>query len=367
MKMKNRFVMPLKNLRLTAPKNRARVEPLPGRRFEVKNDAADPDTTELYLYDEIGWWGTTANDFAGALASIKTPNLRLRVNSPGGDIMDGVAIYNLLAQHPANVHVSIDSLAASIASVICMAGDDVSIAHNGMMMIHRASGLAQGDADDMQAMKDLLEMCENSMIVPAYAAKTGMDATDLVAMMKAETWMDSATAVEKGFADRVAGDSEAKALIRPGLFAHTPKQFLNADGEWTCAAKKDLPIDEKDSWDGGAAAERIFEHAGFNGSSPNSEMARGYFLAYDKAKPTEKGSYKLPFCDFVGGTVKAIEGGLRAAASRLPQTDIPDSVKTEARAVLDHYFKRRDEEKGNQAVARVKAMSDRLRLARVSV
>jgi hypothetical protein len=102
-------------------------------------------------------------------------------------------------------------------------------------------------------------------------------------------------------------------------------------------AAEDLPIDDKDSWDGPAAAERMLDEAGFNGSSPDPAKAKRGFLAWDHHNPKLKGSYKLPFADLVGGELKAVKGGIDAAASRLPQTDIPDEVKTRARAVLDHY------------------------------
>ncbi|HWY14423.1 MAG TPA: head maturation protease, ClpP-related [Rhizomicrobium sp.] len=357
------FLMP-NNRQLVRPQNRARVAPLAGRRFEVKNDAADPDTTELYLYDEIGYWGITANDIAAALAPIKTANIRVRVNSGGGDVWDGVAIYNLFANHPAEVEMCIDSIAASIASVICMAGDKVTVAKNGAMMIHRASGICMGTADDMTAMADILTFHENAMIIPAYAAKTGMKADDILALMKAETWMDAQACVDKGFADRMSGDSEATALLRPGLYANVPERFRAADGDWKCAADMGLEIDETDTWDGSKAAEAILDHAGFNGSTPDSTKARPYFFAYDAGAPTKKESYKLPFADFVGGKLKAIEGGLRAVASRLPNTDIPESLKNEIRSKLDTYFKRRDDEK--EKSNRLATMRNRLRLAKVS-
>lgn len=115
---------------------------------------------------------------------------------------------------------------------------------------------------------------------------------------------------------------------------------------WKCGASTSLPLDNKDSWDGPAAEARIFEKAGFDGERPDAAWARKAFLAYDSANPKLKGSYKLPFADVVDGHLVAVKGGIRAAASRLPQADI-GGAEEKARAALDRYEKRfKDEEDG---------------------
>ncbi|MGH6879151.1 MAG: head maturation protease, ClpP-related [Rhizomicrobium sp.] len=111
---------------------------------------ASAGVSELYLYGEIGEGAIAATDVVEALGKIPRGNtIRVRMNSPGGDIFDGVAIYNLFAQSSARVEVCIDALAASMASVIAMAGDDIAIAGNASMMIHEAWGVTYGNADDM--------------------------------------------------------------------------------------------------------------------------------------------------------------------------------------------------------------------------
>lgn len=106
---------------------------------------------------------------------------------------------------------------------------------------------------------------------------------------------------------------------------------------WKVGASRNLPIGADDAWDGPAAAASIFDHCGFDGESPDTGFARKGFLAYDAANPKLKGSYKLPFAKIVDGHLTAMPSGIRAAASRLPQADIPDDVQTKARAVIDHY------------------------------
>lgn len=108
--------------------------------------------------------------------------------------------------------------------------------------------------------------------------------------------------------------------------------------DWKCGAARDLPIDDADGWDGGAAEASIFEHAGGDDFDP--AKARDGFLAYDASKPKLRGSYKLPFAHVVGGVLKAVKGGIRAASSRLPNTDIPDGTKASVKEVIDAYEKK---------------------------
>ena len=128
--------------------------------------------------------------------------------------------------------------------------------------------------------------------------------------------------------------------------AKTPRavrqKYLSPDSkdnssDWHVGAARDLPIDDSGAWDGPAAAARIFTDAGFDGDSPDAAKARRGFLLYDAANPALKGSYKLPFADVEGGALKAMASGIRAAASRLTQTDAPADALSDARNVIDAY------------------------------
>lgn len=114
-------------------------------------------------------------------------------------------------------------------------------------------------------------------------------------------------------------------------------RVTRATEDWRCGADRDLPLDEKDSWDGEAAAERIFKDAGFDGDNPDPDKAKRGFLVYNVSNEKEKGGYKLPFADIVDGEMRAIRGGLDAAAQRLDATDIPDDERKRAQDVIDHY------------------------------
>ncbi|MCI7352798.1 MAG: Clp protease ClpP [[Actinobacillus] rossii] len=181
--------------------------------FTIK--AAKNDTAEISIYDEIGFWGVTAQQFAKDLKALgnNLKQINLHIHSPGGDVFDGIAIYNLLKNHPANKTVYIDGLAASMASVIAMAGNEIIMPENAMMMIHKPWGIQGGDADDMRKYADLLDKVESTLIT-AYTAKTGKSETDLAEMLKEETWLTGKECIEQGFADKLADPLVAMACIQ---------------------------------------------------------------------------------------------------------------------------------------------------------
>lgn len=174
-------------------------------------------TGEIWLYDQIGesFWGDgiSAKSFQKELTAMgKVSTINLRINSPGGDVFDGVAIYNQLKSHPARVVVDIDGLAASIASIIAMAGDEIRIASNAMMMIHNPHGMAIGDSTEMQRVSALLTQVKGNL-TDTYAARTGNSREQLNAWMDDETWLTAETAVQHGFADAVASEQPVSACF----------------------------------------------------------------------------------------------------------------------------------------------------------
>lgn len=174
----------------------------------VTNFIDQPDTAAIYVYDEIGYWGVTAQDFVQELAALKVASIELHINSPGGDVFDGIAIHSALKNHPAQVTAHVDGLAASAASFIAMAANKVVMERNAQLMIHDASGICVGDAKDMQDMADLLNMASDN-IADIYAQKAGGSVEDWRAVMQGEAWYSAAEAVDAGLADEVAGESEA--------------------------------------------------------------------------------------------------------------------------------------------------------------
>lgn len=197
--------------------------------------AAGRGVGEVYLYDVIGdsWDGTTAKSFAEDLKGLGEINqLNVYINSDGGSVFDGVAIYNQLKRHRARKSVQIDGIAASIASVIAMAGDEIAIAENGMMMIHDPWALTIGTAAEMRKMADSLDKVRDS-ILGTYVRRTGQDQERLAAMMAEETWFDAGDALELGFADKVT----AEVAMAAKLAGKDLSRYRNVPAELAKAAK----------------------------------------------------------------------------------------------------------------------------------
>lgn len=164
------------------------------------------DRAEVWLYDEIGYLGVTAADFVRELNTLAVQRIDLHINSPGGEVFDGIAIYQALKDHPAAVHVQVDGLAASAASFIAMAGDRVVMTRNATMMIHDGHGLCVGNAQDMRDLADLLDRTSDN-IADIYAQKAGGEVADWRERMRAETWYTAEEAVKAKLADEIKGVS----------------------------------------------------------------------------------------------------------------------------------------------------------------
>ncbi len=165
-------------------------------------DQSGTGPTKLFIYSDIGgWFGVWPEDIVRELASIPG-DIELHLHSPGGDAFDGVAIYNAFKQHPGKVYGSVDGLAASAASVIAMACDDLKMSKGSQLMIHDAWGFAQGPAEDMGKMQTFLDKISNS-IAEVYADRAGGSAEDWRTAMKAESWYTDKEAVEAGLATRI--------------------------------------------------------------------------------------------------------------------------------------------------------------------
>ena len=175
--------------------------------FRIEN--ARGADTHVYIYNEIGYWGITADDFVDALDDVNTGRITLHINSPGGSVFDGVSIYNALRDHPARVDVMIDGVAASAASFIAMAGDTVTMNRGSEMMVHNAHGLVVGDSVAMREMASLLDR-QNNKIAKIYSARAGGPTDHWLKSMEAETWYDPQEAVQAGLADRAVIDSDAE-------------------------------------------------------------------------------------------------------------------------------------------------------------
>lgn len=200
----------------------AEITARPGLRTELIPSALNrwnPDVhaadgaadNSISILDVIGqdWFGegVTAKRISAALRAIGEQPVTVNINSPGGDYFEGLAIYNILREHNAAVTVKILGIAASAASVIAMAGDDVQIARAGFLMIHNTWVVAIGDRHQLRDVSDWLEPFDQTA-VDIYAARTGLDAGELGKMLDRETWIGGSDAVDKGFADGLLASDE---------------------------------------------------------------------------------------------------------------------------------------------------------------
>lgn len=210
----------------------------------VKSAADDADNT-ISILDPIGedWFGdgVTAKRISAALRNIGKKDVVVSINSPGGDYFEGLAIYNLLREHPAKVTVKIVGIAASAASVIAMAADEVQIARAGFIMIHNTWVVAVGDRHALRDVADWLEPFDVTA-TDIYAARTGLDEKEIGRMLDRETWIGGAEAVEKGFADSLLSADEIESKANNSIES---RQQVAAHKFDTLLARANVPRSER--------------------------------------------------------------------------------------------------------------------------
>lgn len=208
-----------------------------GTRFEALKAAASP--TVIELYDEIGLWGVSARDFRDQIRDVEG-DFTLRINSPGGDVFDGIAMFNDILAHKGKVRVEVVGVAASIASVIAMAGAEIAIASNAFFMVHNAWTIAWGNRHDMRDTADVLEQIDEA-IARTYVGRAKSGIRAVREMMDDETWLSADAAIDKGFADKLLtvenSDPAAQAKFDlTGVFNKVPDPL-----RWTA---QDVDADE---------------------------------------------------------------------------------------------------------------------------
>lgn len=208
-----------------------------GTQFAAKTDAG---ATTIDLYDEIGYWGVTAKAFRARLKEAKG-DINLRINSPGGDVFDGIAIYNdLLAYDGGKVKVEITGVAASIASIIAMAGDERVIAPNAFFMVHNAWTIGVGNRHDFTDVAATLTKIDDAL-ARTYAAQTSSGIRQIKTWMDDETWMSASEAVDAGFATSVLdAETEVKAKFDLSVFSSVPKSLVWDEDDVSVETEQDV-------------------------------------------------------------------------------------------------------------------------------
>lgn len=210
----------------------AGVDAATGQRwYEIRALAAG--RVEIFLYDVIGGWGITAQQFVADCKEagvFEASAIDLHIHSPGGDVMQGFAIFNTLSRLKAKVAIRVDGVAASMASmIVCLPGATVHMPENAWIMVHKPWGGIAGDSDDMRDYADWLDRNE-ALMLGAYMNKTGLGQEELETMLKAETWLNGAEAVAKGFADVLEPALQAAACVNENKLKdyHNMPQQINS-------------------------------------------------------------------------------------------------------------------------------------------
>ncbi|MDA3834264.1 MAG: Clp protease ClpP [Spirochaetales bacterium] len=193
-----------------------------------KINSLSDDNVELFLLDVLGWPFNDINMIIKDLASIKADTITVRINSPGGDVLDSVALYQALKNHSSRVITRIESLAASAASIVAMSGREVQAYSTSLLMIHNSWVIAMGDRFELQEISNILEKIDGTLL-DVYIAKTKAGKREMSQMMKDETWFTAKEMKEKGFIDTIVDGKGAKASFDLSIFANVPDELISDD------------------------------------------------------------------------------------------------------------------------------------------
>jgi len=223
-------------------------------------DCKAPDNPTIYIYGTIGAYDIGAKDFVKELNGIKAKEATLRMHSPGGNVFEGMTIFNAIEEHPATIKGQVDGMCGSICSVISMACSNLTMAKGSMMMIHNASGVSMGNSKEMRKTADVLDQID-VIQAKAYQAKTGMSLRDLKELMDKETYMNADKAKSLGFCDAVGNQNAIKAEVDFSCLGSVPDEIKALFSE-----KQVEPATERE-------LEQILRDAGVSNSRAKAAVA----------------------------------------------------------------------------------------------
>ena len=191
--------------------------------YNIQNKAGE--TADIYIFDEIGTYGVTAQDFISEIKGLKDMPINLRINSLGGDVFDGMAMYNVIKRREAKTTVYIEGIAASIATIIALGADEVIMAENSLFMIHNAWGGTSGEAKDMRKTAETLDKI-TSELTDIYVKKTGLSYDTLAEMMDEESWLNAQEAFALGFIDTISDSIKVAAKYDVSKFKNITQEEI---------------------------------------------------------------------------------------------------------------------------------------------
>ncbi len=191
--------------------------------YNIQNKAGN--SADIYIFDEIGTYGVTAQDFISEIKGLKDMPINLRINSLGGDVFDGMAMYNVIKRRESKTTVYIEGIAASIATIIALGADEVVMAENSLFMIHNAWGGASGEAKDMRKTAETLEKI-TSELTDIYVKKTGLSYDAVAQMMDEETWLNAEEAYKLRFVDTISDSIKVAAKYDVSKFKNITQEEI---------------------------------------------------------------------------------------------------------------------------------------------
>ena len=191
--------------------------------YNIQNKAGE--TADIYIFDEIGTYGVTAQDFISEIKGLKDMPINLRINSLGGDVFDGMAMYNVIKRRESKTTVYIEGIAASIATIIALGADEVIMAENSLFMIHNAWGGTSGEAKDMRKTAETLDKI-TSELTDIYVKKTGLSYDTLAQMMDEESWLNAEEAFRLGFIDTISDSIKVAAKYDVSKFKNITQEEI---------------------------------------------------------------------------------------------------------------------------------------------
>ncbi len=269
--------------------------------YNIQNKAGE--TAEIYIFDEIGTYGVTAQDFISEIKGLKDMPINIRINSLGGDVFDGMAMYNVIKRREAKTTVYIEGIAASIATIIALGADEVIMAENSLFMIHNAWGGTSGEAKDMRKTAETLDKI-TSELTDIYRKKTGLSSEALVDMMDEETWLNAQEAFDLGFVDTISDAIKVAAKYDVSKFKNITQEEIKNKLSINIKSKK--MTDELKAWFNGKVEDII--------ARVKSENVEADSKSNVKVTMSDEAEILNKFSDFeakvaeVSGSVTELEG-----------------------------------------------------------
>ena len=272
---------------------------------------------DVYLYDEVGSYGVSAKDFVNDIKLLKGKDIYLHINCVGGEVFDGMAIYNTLKKYKGKVIAYVEGIAASMGSIIPLAADEIIMSENSLYMIHNAWGGAMGEAKDMRKTATLLDKL-SSEIANIYSKKTNLPLSQIEEMMDEETWFNSEEALQYGFIDRISDAVMVAAKYDITKFKNkTQKEIVN---QLNNNKKSKTMTEELKSWFGAKVEEIV---AAVKGGVDKTEVSEVNVILADN----EEISNKFSELESKGTELNALLSGKDEEITELKNT--VDSLNSE--------------------------------------